>query len=1044
VSRIINFCWFWFKWGLIACVIGAALLVPYFYHRLDEEIRCRIVQLLAKQYPGLQLKIRSAALMKGEGISLRGLSIIDPAAEGPGAELLNYDECFIACPTDLSDLVGGEPRATRVTFRRPTLRMTRRGDGTWSASRLLPVPRLSNGAMPEIQVENGTIEVFDPTKTPACTFTLRDVNLTITPIPPSNAQVETTRRRHIQGTATGDYFRQVIFDGEVDVDRPTVNMSGKIEGMEISPELRTALPYVQGCDLSLLGSLRGETEAHFQVNYDPAAAERWKFDVTGQLTRGRIDDPRLRRPLTEIQAAVHVDNRGFSIRDLKARSNQATLSLACSGGLTAASPLELEGEIRQVPLDGQLLAILPGELQRHWRELQPEGVVDAAIGLSYDGHVWRPRVRVRCEKVSFVHERFRYRLDGGNGWLELKDDRLTIDLFTYSENQLIRLLGEIRNPFTGPTGWLRAKCDALPLDEKLLQAIPDEAQPLARSLDMRGTAAVELAVSRDVANGPLHQHLRVRPEGCSLRYKDFPYAISKIVGQLEMDDGNWSFRNLEGYNGTSRITGEGTFAESPKGKEFALRLTAGNVPLEGELRGALPLGLRQIWKLLQPHGIIDLTSNVRYLAGTNHLDVTVRAEPRSETCSLEAVQFPYRLENVQGVFAYAGGRVTFERFSAWHGPVKLACNGNCEFRDDGWQLQLNQIVVDRLRLDRQFMQVLPPQLKKSLSELNATGPISLQGDVVVARGADPAKPAVSQWTLRLGLNQVGLDCGVRLENLYGRVVDVNGWSDGTHYQMRGELDIESMTCRDLQLTQVMGPFWIDEQKAMFGSWVAWQENQALPPGQAQQRMRPITARVLGGSIDGDGWTTLGEQPHYNVRARVVDADLSACDRALAGKDRNLSGRIDAAVALEGSGRSRNTMRGDGNLRLRNANIYELPAMVAMLKFLSFKPNDPNAFSNCESVFQVRAEHLSFSKLDFNGDAISLSGKGEMSFQGDLNMVFTATLGRGDAGVPFLHNLFRGVNQQIMQIHVTRNIQDPHISREAFPGVNQALKNLQDQ
>ena len=32
----------------------------------------------------------------------------------------------------------------------------------------------------------------------------------------------------------------------------------------------------------------------------------------------------------------------------------------------------------------------------------------------------------------------------------------------------------------------------------------------------------------------------------------------------------------------------------------------------------------------------------------------------------------------------------------------------------------------------------------------------------------------------------------------------------------------------------------------------------------------------------------------------------------------------------------------------------------------------------------------------------------------------------------------------MQIRVTGNIQDPHIDREAFPGVNQALKNLQDQ
>ena len=184
-KRLINFCWFWFKWGLIACVIGAALLVPYFYHRMDEEIRRRVEDLLAKQYPGLQIKIHSAVLMKGEGIALRGLSIIDPAAEGPGAELLSYDECFLACPTDLSDLCSGQLKPTQVIIRRPTLRMTRRPDGAWSAARLLPLPKLDDDASPEVRFENGTIEIFDPTKAVACTLTLRDVNLTLSPIAPA-------------------------------------------------------------------------------------------------------------------------------------------------------------------------------------------------------------------------------------------------------------------------------------------------------------------------------------------------------------------------------------------------------------------------------------------------------------------------------------------------------------------------------------------------------------------------------------------------------------------------------------------------------------------------------------------------------------------------------------------------------------------------------------------------------------------------------------------------------------------------------------------
>jgi hypothetical protein len=1027
-------------------VIGAALLVPYFYHRMDEEIRRRVEELMAKQYPHLQVKIHSAVLMKGEGITLRGLSIIDPAAEGPGAELLCYDECLLACPTDLADLYSGQLKPTRLIVRRPTLRMTRRPDGTWSAARLLPLPRFGDSS-PEVRLENGTIEIFDPTKAVVCTLTLRDVNLTLAPITPAEGQAVTTRRRRIQGTATGDYFHQVTFKGEVDPDRPGLSLDGKIDGMEISPEMRNVLPEALGSNLSVLGSLRGQTEALFQVGYDPASPTPWKFDLTGQLSRGRIDDLRLPRPLTEIRATVHVDNQGFAIREFKARSNQATLSLTCSGGLKPSSPMAIEADISQLPLDEQLLAILPARLQEEWQSVRPEGLINAAIKLRYDGRTWQPQIRVQCQNVAFSHRMFPYRLEHGNGLLELKDDRLQMNLSTFSENQLVHLLGEIHNPLGNPTGWLRVKCDELPVDEKMLKAMAPRAQSLARSMDLKGTIGFEYELARDVAEGPIHQHLKLRASRCWLRYDQFPFAISNIRGELEMIDGNWWARNLEGYNGTSRVTGDGTLSGTPQGNELVLRLHADGVPLEGELRDALQPGMRQVWALLQPRGIIDITANVRYIDELNLLDVAVRAEPRSETCSLEPVQFPYRLENVQGIFTYAGGRMTFERFSAWHGPVKMACNGTCSFQPDGgWQLRLDRLSVDRLRMDRQFMQALPLQLKKSLGELNATGPLSLhESSILLAHGSNPAEPMTSQWNLSVGLNQVGIDCGARLENIYGNIGLV-GASDGTRFQMRGEVALESMTCRDRQFTDVLGPFWVDNQEAMFGSWVARRDNRLLPRGQPQAPLRPMIAKVFGGTLYGDGWASVGSQPRYSLQATLVDADVATCARELAGNNRNLRGRISGKAELHGFGHNRAAMGGTGDLKLSKANIYELPVMISMLKILSIKAPDPNAFSESDVQFHIEGEHVYFDRLQFNGDAISLAGKGEMDFQGDTRMVFTATVGRADAGLPVLRNFFTGASQQLMQIRVNGNLQNPEnldIRQEAFPGVNQALKSLQE-
>ena len=77
--------------------------------------------------------------------------------------------------------------------------------------------------------------------------------------------------------------------------------------------------------------------------------------------------------------------------------------------------------------------------------------------------------------MAFTHREFPYRLDRGNGQLELKDDRLQMDISTYSENQLVHIAGEVRNPGNGPTGWMRITSDELPIDEKLLGALQPQA-----------------------------------------------------------------------------------------------------------------------------------------------------------------------------------------------------------------------------------------------------------------------------------------------------------------------------------------------------------------------------------------------------------------------------------------------------------------------------------------------------------------------------------------------------------------------------------------
>ena len=199
---------------------------------------------------------------------------------------------------------------------------------------------------------------------------------------------------------------------------------------------------------------------------------------------------------------------------------------------------------------------------------------------------------------------------------------------------------------------------------------PSGPGPSAKSLDLHGAVSVQYNLWRQSPQEPAHQHLFARVNRCGLRYDKFSYPLANVHGTLTMTDGNWTFSGLEGTNGAARVTCEGEMTTTAAGHDLALRFRAGDVPLEDELRDALRPAMRQVWDDLRPRGMIDLAAEISYKDGPSLLGVTVRAEPHSETTSIEPARFSYRLEKLQGVFTYRNGRVTIERFKANTRPSK--------------------------------------------------------------------------------------------------------------------------------------------------------------------------------------------------------------------------------------------------------------------------------------------------------------------------------------------------------------------------------------
>ncbi|MHB1033846.1 MAG: hypothetical protein ACYC35_02555 [Pirellulales bacterium] len=1024
-------------------VLGVLIAVPFLYNRVDEEIRRHVEARFAQYYPALTIRVRAAQLVEGQGIEIRGVTFSQPGVVGPDAEPLYIDEMMLSCQTDLKELLTGEPRITRVKIVRPTLRSTRRSDGTWTASQLLPIPKLS-GHSCDGSIENGTLEFHDPTRNPSSIWPVRDVNLTWTNPDRAKPKPGEPARVRVRGYVTGDHARRVTVDGSVQTDGRGWNLSGTIEGLEISRKLRDALPAELGRSLDALGPLTAQASGNYSISSDPEGKLPCLFQASGNVVGGRIDDPRLPYPLMDVQAKVTLSNQGFSIDEMTARSGQTTLGLSCRRwGFDAASPLWLKAQAKRLTLDPQLLGALPDQWQQLWYKYLPAGEIDADLELTFDGKAWRPDLAVKCLDVAFTYHKFPYRLERGAGDLRLKDDVLSIGLTAYAGGQPVRLDGQIRHPSPEAAGWMEVQGDHLPLDEKLFVALPDKSPAVVRSLHPEGTFDFFFRIERDKPGSPMRRYAKVNLNRSSIQFEQFPYPINNIRGTLELVDRQWTFRNLEGTNDAARITCRGSLTPTADGSELALDLAGTNVTLKEELRDAMRPGMQQLWNSLRPQGAMDLESRIRYRPGQNGLSVWVRAWPL-ENASIEPVQFPYRMEvrsdrvhpRSSGVLTYADGTVWLEGLKAKHGRVVIGTDGRCEFLPDGsWTLRLEKLWIDQLRTDPELVQALPERLKKAVIAIKAEGAVNVRGDFDLAHSGVPGEPLTSGWNLNLDVHPgSGLDCGVRVDDISGGSVRLVGDFDGRRFRSRGELDIASLKYKDVQITEVRGPFWIDDTRVLFGIG-----SEAPQTGRPR---RSITGRLCGGTVYGDASVSLEAVPTYSLRATLSGGDLAQCVRELTARRQELRGTVLANVRLQGTGKSLNGLAGQGNIQLRDADIYQLPLMVSMLKILSIRTPDTSAFSTSDIDFRIKGNHVYFDRIDFNGDAISLCGKGAMNFQRDINLNFYAVVGRDEFKIPLVRAIGGGVSQNIMSIRVDGTLDNPEPRRELLPGVSQALQQLQ--
>ncbi|HEV7223155.1 MAG TPA: AsmA-like C-terminal region-containing protein [Pirellulales bacterium] len=1041
---MIRCCWSSCKWGSLIALTGAAAAVLFFYHRIDDEVRRRVEAKIAAQYPELTVSVRSARLISGQGIEIRGLSIAEPGVSGPTAELAYIEEIFLHSAIDWRELMQGELSISTIDIRRPTIRVTHRADGSWSAARLFPLPTLGK-TPPRGVIENGTVEISDPLKNQSGTYTLRDAQLEFEPDDRAPPSADGRIAMQLHGRLSGDHLRRAEVAASFAPSGERWSLAGTIEELEFSPELTRSLPGIASRRLAELGSLRAQMKGRFSVYRDPAARPALGFEIAGQVNRGRIDDPRLPYPLTDLRAVFQCNQQGLSVSEATASSGQTTLHVTefKREGYSPNSPCSLKAEGRRLLFASQLKSALPQSWQDEWQKFMPSGEFDVdKLELVYDGARWTPHLVLRSLNVAFSYYKFPYRLERAAGHVELKDRRLSVHLKAYSEGELVRLDGEFLDPGARATGFFEASADNVRFDEKLFLALAEPARRIVRSLNPRGAMNVVFRCEAAAEARPVWRpHLRLALNRCSLRYDDFPYPLDNIRGQVMMHDGLWEFVDgvgLEGSNDTGWVTCQGRLIPSPAGYEVSLNFKARNVPLEEELRDALAVrnpGAARLWHDMKPRGAVDLEAIIGFSPQRGKPLVTVTASPSKQgeqPLSIEPSYFPYRLEILRGTFAYRDGRVKFDDLRMQHRNTILIGRGACDVDSlGGWRLALDKIEVDRLRADRDLVQALGAgRLKKLLADLQPAGPVNLRGRLTLAKSGEPRAPITSSWDLSAIISNGRLECGVALERISGGAA-FKGDFDGEKFRCQGELAIDSANYKDFQFTQILGPFWIDDSIVLCGRMA---DKRAGAP-----RERPLTGLLYGGRLRSDVKVGLGADSRYFIHAELTGADLARWAQEAVPGQQQLSGRVSADINFQGNGRGLHNLGGRGSVWVNDAVLYELPVMVSLLKTLRGRAPDTTAFNTADLNFRIEGEHVYLNQIHCQGDAISLRGAGELNLDRSVKLTFYPIVGRDEARFPAVDKLLGRASQQFMLIHVDGTLDAPQTRSEPFPALAQALQ-----
>ncbi len=442
-------------------------------------------------------------------------------------------------------------------------------------------------------------------------------------------------RVHLQAEFTHPLYGRWTERGELDLDTGAQRLALDCVGLRITPEMRAPLiepfqhiydKYLPGglCDIHILIVKEARQEPDIRVTLVAR-------DMT--FTYGNFP-----YPADHITGEIEFFMDHFVIKNMQGKHGPSNIRFdGTAGGYTRESEFAFRIEIDDLPLDDALRQALDPPNRKVLESFAPRGRVSAR------GRAYRPRgenskeripLTLMFQGVSLHYQEFPYELKNVSGEIQVDGSQIIIQRATIRDGAME---AEVRGKITDISGdaSVDVTIDALrlPLDGRLRDAIGDEARKIWDLFTPGGEMEVHWRLRKE-KDGPMVHTARGRCKGNTVLYKDLPLPVTDLAGDIEMSPGKYSLEHFTGKVKGADVEIHGTVTDA----QVSLHVDATGLPLDDEVKNALPAGVADFLRLIKLGGTVSFNSGLTFKKnGQRQVDLVCKlmkgyidTEPRFE------------------------------------------------------------------------------------------------------------------------------------------------------------------------------------------------------------------------------------------------------------------------------------------------------------------------------------------------------------------------------------------------------------------------------